>query len=129
MNTASQFGLVALGGAVGAACRFAVYLGAALAGRTEFPFATLVVNAVGSLIAGLLFTLFATAWQHDPAWRLFALTGLLGGFTTFSAFSVETLTLFQAGQVRAAALNVVANIVLCLVLCGAGIALARRALA
>jgi len=129
VNTALQFGLVALGGAVGASLRYAVNLGVVLAGRVDFPYATLAVNAAGSLLAGLLLVLFTTAWPHHPGWRVFAMTGLLGGFTTFSAFSVETLALFQAGQLRAAALNILTNVVLCLALCGAGIALARRAVA
>ena len=83
---------VALGGALGAALRF--LLGTALA-RPGFPVAILGVNVLGSFLMGLL-----AVWLQQrglTGWQPFLMTGLLGGFTTFSAFSLETMTLIERG--------------------------------
>ena len=98
----STLSLVALGGAIGASLRFifgAVAL--RLAGPTEFPFAILTVNVIGSFLMGV----FVVAAAHRGLTHLspFVMTGLLGGFTTFSAFSLETVTLMERGQIGAAA--------------------------
>ena len=98
----STLSLVALGGAIGASLRFifgAVAL--RLAGPTEFPFAILTVNVIGSFLMGF----FVVAAAHRGLTHLspFVMTGLLGGFTTFSAFSLETVTLMERGQIGAAA--------------------------
>jgi CrcB protein len=87
--------LVALGGGAGAAARFGV--SQALAGRDGFPWATFAINAAGSLLLGVLMGAFPSAGE---AWRVRALlaAGFCGGFTTFSAFSYETLVLFQRGS-------------------------------
>ncbi|MGB3147748.1 MAG: fluoride efflux transporter CrcB [Paracoccaceae bacterium] len=95
---------VALGGAVGSVLR---YLTSLLVGA---PLATLVVNVVGSFAMGLLFILLASRTQLPPL----LMTGLLGGFTTFSAFSLDALRLWQAGQAGQAALYVVGTVTLSL---------------
>jgi CrcB protein len=104
--------LVGLGGAVGAITRYK--LGGLVLHHTEgwrFPFSTFVVNVSGCLIAGILAGL---AEKHDfftGDARLFLFTGLLGGFTTFSAFGLETVTLFQRNLPFIALLNIVASVV------------------
>ena len=77
-----------------------------------FPYSTLFVNSVGSFLIGYLAVSFSGA--HNNCWRLFLIVGLLGGFTTFSAFSHETLVLFNNNQPFQALLNVAANLVFCL---------------
>lgn len=90
--------LVALGGAIGAGLRFLT--GAAvlrIVGQTEFPVAILMVNIIGSFLMGA----FVVAAAHRGLTHLspFVMTGVLGGFTTFSAFSLETMTLIERGQI------------------------------
>ncbi len=74
-----------------------------------FPWGTLLVNILGCLVIGLLYG-YAERWHFPKEWRLFLATGLLGGFTTFSAFSNEAVTLFQNGQSTYAITYVVASI-------------------
>tara|TARA_R110002072_G_scaffold36430_7_gene107345 strand:+ start:1736 stop:2122 length:387 start_codon:yes stop_codon:yes gene_type:complete len=102
MRMISTFSLVALGGAIGAALRFAFGVGALrLTGPTEFPFAILTVNVIGSFLMGVF--VVAAAHRGLTHFSPFVMTGLLGGFTTFSAFSLETVTLMERGQIGAAA--------------------------
>ena len=117
--------LVMLGGAIGAGLRYGVGLAAPRALGAEFPWATLIVNLLGGLAAGLLLGfLLARGEQADP-WRLFLGVGLLGGFTTFSAFSAETAWMLQRGQFSAAALYILASVAGALGLLFAGLWLAR----
>lgn len=125
MNLAAQLVLVAAGGALGALARYGVNLWLTLAGRAGFPYATLTVNALGSLVAGILFVLYTQVYAQHAAWRLFAVVGFLGAFTTFSAFSVDTLLLLNTGNWRGALVNVVLNLALSLGLCAGGAALTR----
>lgn len=108
-----KLAVVALGGALGAGLRYlsvlAVY---AWLGR-GFPYGTLLVNAVGSLAIGYLASLLPSAQEPLPLLQLLLITGLLGGFTTFSAFSMETLFLLQTGQAQRAGLNIALMLVLC----------------
>lgn len=109
--------LVAFGGALGALIRYGVAL---LVGG---PLGTLTVNVAGGFAIGLL----AAALPLDLAWlRLFLMTGLLGGFTTFSAFSAETLGLIQRGQAGTAAAYVAASVLLALGACALGWTVAPR---
>lgn len=95
--------LVALGGAIGSVLRWAIVGGSARLPRAaSFPWGTLGVNLVGSCIIGFVLTLaFERGWVA-PGLRLFLVTGVLGGFTTFSAFSWETLVLVRDGHALAA---------------------------
>lgn len=102
--------LVMLGGALGSGARFGVRLALPAA---AFPWATLAVNALGCFAAGLVLRALEQRAMGEPA-RLFLLTGVLGGFTTFSAFGAETLELALAGKYRLAAMNAVANLALSL---------------
>ena len=103
---------VAAGGSLGAAARYLV--STALHGEGGFPWATLLVNAAGSLCIGFAWG----AWAQQPwfqEWgRAFLAVGLLGGFTTFSAFSLEALTLAHSGRIALAAAYVLLSLVLCL---------------
>jgi CrcB protein len=114
---------VILGGGLGALLR---YLASQGIGRclAPFPAATLLVNAAGSLLIGLLFGLFENK-AIPPALRLLFITGFLGGFTTFSSYSLETVWLFSNGQYQAALLNIGLNNVLCLALTLLGLGLSR----
>ena len=110
--------LVFLGGGFGAVSRFLVTN--LLAGKLgNFPLGTLAVNFFGSLLMGLLIGVFAGRSQFEPL-RLFLAVGFLGGFTTFSSFSAETLTLFQNGQIFAASVNVFINVIAALAACAVG---------
>ena len=96
-------------GAGGTVVRYLVSL--AFARRPGFPWAVLTVNLVGSLVGGAVLGLAERAVVSDDL-RIILLTGLCGGLTTFSTFSVETLELVQAGKTRAAMLSVAGNLVL-----------------
>jgi CrcB protein len=110
---------VALGGAIGSVLRFltVTWVGA--------PIATLIVNVIGSFVMGVLYILLFSRMHLSPL----LMTGVLGGFTTFSAFSLDALKLWQAGQPAQAALYVAASVGLSLLAVAAGAALAQRGLA
>jgi len=88
----------------------------------QFPYGTLLVNASGSLLMGLLFTLLIDRFDDiGPSLRSLLLIGLLGGYTTFSSFSIETLNRFESGAWVAATLNIVLSVTLCLGLTWLGV--------
>ena len=107
--------LVALGGAIGSVLRFAT------AQAVPFPLGTLTVNVAGSFLIGLFFVVLAgRAWAQP-----LVLTGILGGFTTFSAFSLDTLRLVEGGRALAAGGYVVASVALSLGACALGVMAGR----
>ena len=114
---------VALGGALGASARHGVNLGAARLFGPGFPWATLAVNIAGSFLMGLL----VAALGRGGLWAPFLLTGVLGGFTTFSAFSLDAVMLWQKGQGGLAALYVGASVLLSLAALVAGLSMGRMA--
>ncbi len=124
MNLLAQLAWVAGGGALGAMCRYAVNLWAVTV-APSFPLATMAVNASGALMAGALWIYVTELSSAHAAARLFGAVGFLGAFTTFSAFSLETLLLWQQGQLGTAAINVVLNVILSLACCAFGLALGR----
>jgi fluoride exporter len=117
---------VMVGGAVGGGARHLV--GQAMLARfgPGFPWWTLSVNIVGSLAMGLLIGLLARSGTGGETTRLFVGVGMLGGFTTFSSFSMEFWLLFERGQSVQAGLYVVASVVGALLACGAGMILIRQ---
>ena len=116
---------VALGGAIGSAARYGVnvWSGRLLGG--EFPWHTLLVNILGCLVMGILIELMALKLNVGNEMRAFLTTGILGGFTTFSAFSLDALTLWERGQAASAFTYVAASVLLSLAAIAAGLALAR----
>jgi CrcB protein len=112
----SNYLLVALGGALGSVARY--WCASVFERRLGegFPWGTIVVNVAGSFLIGLLFSLATRAGEPllPPSARAFALVGVLGGFTTFSAFSLQTLNLLRGGQVGLALANVTLSVALCL---------------
>lgn len=109
-----QIFAIAAGGALGALLRFWVSNGIyGLLGR-DFPYGTLAVNVLGSLLMGFLYVMLIDKLALGPQWRAALLIGLLGAFTTFSTFSMETLNLVEAGEIFKALLNVLLSVSLCL---------------
>ena len=117
--------LVFLGGGLGALLRHAVNRLAFALWGASFPAGTMIVNVAGSLVMGLLAGLFASHSAISQPVRLFLTTGLLGGFTTFSAFSLDALTLYERGQVGLALAYVAASVILSLAAIAAGFFLVR----
>ncbi len=117
---------VALGGAIGASARFAVNLLALRLFGTAFPAATLCVNVLGSLAMGVLAVLLL---ERASPLAPFVLTGVLGGFTTFSAFSLDALMLWERGQGGLAAVYVILSVAASLLAVVAGLAIGRSILA
>jgi fluoride exporter len=122
-----QLLLVFLGGGLGAALRHGVNMLALRAGTT-FPYGTLCINVVGSLLMGVVVAWFAARSGLSPSLRLFLMTGVLGGFTTFSAFSLEAALLYERGQPGLAVIYVLASVVLSIGGLFAGMALVRAVL-
>lgn len=116
-----QYLVIALGGGLGSMLRFAIGTwidSGAQKGGVIFPWGTILVNITGCFIIGFIATISAAGEGRlllSPYTRNFILIGILGGYTTFSSFSLQTLTLAQDGQWGAAAANVAISVVLCLI--------------
>lgn len=111
---------VALGGAIGASLRYLSVLSCAHFLGKDFPFGTMLVNVVGSFVMGLLSVYLLHRLGHDR-FAPFLMTGLLGGFTTFSAFSLDTIALLEKGRVIAASGYVVGSVGLSVLMLLAGV--------
>lgn len=118
--------LVFVGGGLGASLRHAVNVGCARACGTNFPYGTFVINITGSLVMGLIAGYLAFKGDASQPWRLFIMTGILGGYTTFSAFSLDAVLLYERGQLGVAAFYVVGSVVLSIAGLLAGLALVRH---
>ena len=122
----SQTLAIAAGGAIGALLRYWASTGIyAWLGR-GFPYGTLFVNVLGSLLMGFLYIWLMDRMAVSPAVRAFLLIGVLGAFTTFSTFSMETLNLMESGQLGRALLNVIISVVMCVAAAGLGVLTARQ---
>ena len=111
-----SFLLVGLGGALGSMTRYGTGLAVARLWPMSFPLATLLINIVGSVTMGLFVGVMARllpSWAEDA--RLFVAVGILGGFTTFSAFSLDTIVLMERGEWLLAGIYVLMSVVLCLI--------------
>ena len=120
------FLLVALGGALGAAGRYGAGLLALRLGASGWPWATFAVNVVGSLLMGFAVAALALRGEPFPGARLLFATGVLGGFTTFSAFSLELAELLEQGHMLKAAGYAAASVGVSLAALFVGLFLARK---
>lgn len=118
--------LIFLGGGTGAVCRYGTSL---LAGRwfgNAFPYGTLLINLIGAFLIGLIVELLALKYSASPQLKLLLVTGFLGGYTTFSAFSLETALLLQRGDYALGLLYVLASVLGTVALVFAATALVRQ---
>lgn len=117
--------LASAGGAIGAGVRYADSQWFVAHGWTEFPWATLSINVTGSVLMGLTVGLLMARTGMPPELRVFLATGILGGYTTFSAFSLEVWQLAERGQMLAAGVYILASVVLSVAGLGLGLVAAR----
>jgi CrcB protein len=121
ISNLTLYAFVAIGGATGASLRFYVYqLMLNWLGK-GFPFATLAVNIIGSFIIGVLYSVIEEGLIEVTVYRTLIGIGLLGAFTTFSTFSLDTVLLFQQGDIFKAILNIMLNVGLCLLVAALGV--------
>lgn len=117
--------VISVGAAVGANLRYAISLWAAQQWGMSFPYGTMLINVAGSLLIGLVIAVLTTRFPQYTLWRPLLVTGLLGGFTTFSTFSYETYALLVSGSWLGAMLNIIGSVGAGLVAVVLGIGLAR----
>lgn len=122
----TQFAFIAAGGATGALMRYWLSNGIyALLGR-GFPYGTLTVNVVGSVFMGFIYVFMIERMDVSVEWRAGLMIGLLGAFTTFSTFSIETLNLLESGEQLKAAMNILLSVTLCILGCWLGMVVGRN---
>ena len=119
---------IALGGGVGSVLRYMVYTRIDQAHEYSFPLGILMTNVIGSFLMGLMAWMLTSNVSISEEHRAAILVGLLGGFTTFSTFSHDTLQHFMQGEYLAVVLNIVLSVVLCIIAAGAGLLLAKSLL-
>ena len=103
---------VALGGAIGSVARHLISIVSGRAFGADFPWGILIINVTGSFLIGAFIGLFAAKWDLSQATRTFLITGICGGYTTFSSFSLDTFYLIERGTYWAAAFYVAGSVVL-----------------
>lgn len=117
---------IAAGGAFGAVLRYGASVSIySLFGR-GFPYGTLFVNVSGSLLMGVLSVIMVERFDVGPEWRAAILVGVLGSFTTFSTFSIETLNLLEQGDMLRALANIVLSVLVCLLAVWFGVLIGRQ---
>jgi CrcB protein len=117
--------LVFVGGGLGASLRHFVNVTCARCIGIDFPWGTFIINITGSTVMGLIAGYLAFKGEATQAWRLFLMTGILGGYTTFSAFSLDTALLYERGALGLAAAYVLGSVILSIAGLFAGLALIR----
>lgn len=122
----NQLIFIAAGGAIGAVFRFLVSNGIHSFMSRDFPYGTLTVNVIGSFVMGMSYVMLIERLNVSAEWRAFIVVGLLGAFTTFSTFSIETLVLIQNNELSKAMLNVLLSVVLCVMGSWIGLILGRQ---
>jgi CrcB protein len=122
----TQLIAIAAGGAVGALFRFWVSTGVYNLFGRAFPFGTLAVNVLGSLLMGFLYVLLLDRMTTSPEIRAALLVGFLGAFTTFSTFSIEALNLIEQADFLKAGLNMTISVFACVTACWFGVLLGRQ---
>ena len=126
MNVMHPFLLVAIGGALGSMARFGAASAVNRLARSPFPWGTLTVNFIGSFLIGVLMVLLMKAGEWRESSRLLLVTGVMGGFTTFSSFSWETWKLIEDGRPVMAMTNILASVACCIVATFAGALLVKQ---
>lgn len=126
MNAMHPYLLVALGGALGSMARYGAAAGVNRWAQSAFPWGTLFVNIVGSFLIGLVMVLLLKMGEWRENSRLLLVTGVMGGFTTFSSFSWETWKLVEEGRLAWALGNVLTSVAVCLLATIAGALLAKQ---
>lgn len=121
----NDFLVISLGAIAGANARYLLTRYAARLFGPVFPYGTLIINVLGSLIVGFFVMWTTERVLLDPRWRLLVVVGFCGAFTTFSSYAFESMAYFEQGQWLLMVLNVLSNNLLCLVGALAGMALAR----
>jgi CrcB protein len=126
MKMLAEYGLVALGGSLGAMMRY--WLGNVITRRfgTYFPYGTFVINVTGSFIIGLFLTLVTERIPAPLYWRLLFSVGFLGAYTTFSTFEYETIKAMEEGRGLIGILYVIASVVVGYILVWLGVMIARK---
>lgn len=117
---------IAVGGAAGALLRYWVSNGAYLLFGRAFPYGTLSVNVLGSLLMGVLYVILVERIDSSAELRAGLIVGLLGAFTTFSTFSMDTINLIENGEQVKAGLNMLLSVALCVLACWLGMLAARQ---
>ncbi len=118
--------LVFFGGGLGATLRHAVNVACARGLGTSFPYGTFIINITGSIVMGLIAGYLAFKGEASQPWRLFLMTGILGGYTTFSAFSLDTALLYERGEIGLALFYVLGSVAFAIAGLFAGLALVRH---
>ena len=118
--------LVFFGGGLGAMLRHLVNVTCVRCIGTAFPYGTFIINVTGSTVMGLIAGYLASKGEASQPWRLFIMTGILGGYTTFSAFSLDSALLYERGELGLAAFYVVGSVALSIAGLFAGLALVRH---
>ena len=118
--------LVFVGGGLGATLRYVINMTCARCMGTAFPWGTFIINVTGSTVMGLIAGYLAFKGEESQPWRLFLMTGILGGYTTFSAFSLDTALLYERGELGLALAYVLGSVVLSIAGLFAGLALVRH---
>lgn len=117
--------LVAIGGAIGSVGRYLVGLWATRLAGPNFPWGTLTVNILGAFAIGLFVEMIARRLDASAELRVFIVTGIIGGFTTWSSFTLDTMVLFERGEVGLSALYLLASLLVSFAAIFAGLALGR----
>ena len=120
---------IAVGGGIGAVGRYLVMEGVNYWLGQDFPYSTLIVNVAGSFVIGLLFGALVITWSPSAELRGFLIIGFLGSFTTFSAFSLDVITLIQQGEFLSALLYIIVSVIFSVLALFAGISIIRYLLA
>jgi fluoride exporter len=118
--------LVFLGGGLGSTLRYTINVVCARCIGTAFPYGTFIINISGSTVMGLIAGYLAFKGEASQPWRLFLMTGVLGGYTTFSAYSLDAALLYERGELGLAAFYVVGSVVFSILGLFAGLALVRH---
>jgi CrcB protein len=123
---AMSYLLVFVGGGLGATLRHLINLTCARFMGTGFPWGTFIINISGSTVMGLIAGYLAFKGEASQPWRLFLMTGILGGYTTFSAYSLDAALLYERGELTLAAAYVIGSVVLSIAGLFGGLALVRH---